>query len=174
MWRIVIPNWIPPYLNTARGRHWNKSAANTRAVADMVKVYALKAGVPLVTDAYRPRRKVTIDEAKYGKLPDPDNLLKHTLDGLKLARLIVDDSAKWCEWERPTLERLTGPVRPGWGTVIILADLTEPLPVVHTEQAGGVTFTRAVVRERHWHADEPLSFPVARPAAVRPDPDLFG
>lgn len=164
MWKIVVPNWIPPSLNTARGRHWRKSANNTQTCSEMLRVYGAKAGVPKVhpkgTGSYHPRRRLTVDVAKYGRLPDPDNLMKHLLDGLKLAGYIVDDSAKWCAWERPQLEQLKGPKQPkGWGTVIVLADVLSPLEPVEPEPAvcsppnnsAGVSLTRAVVRYRAWH-----------------------
>ncbi len=132
MWRLVIPNWFPPSLNTSRGRHWSKGAANTRAVADILAVYALKAGVPLVSDKYRPRRGLSLDVVKSGKLGDRDNLLKHFLDGAKAARLIVDDSQEWCLWAPPNLIRAVKGER-GQGTVVVVWDL----PAVQPEQFGG-------------------------------------
>ncbi len=160
LWRLVIPGWVPPSLNMARGHHWSRSRDNTKAVAEMVAAYALKAGVPLVSESYRPVRRVLIDVTKYGKLMDPDNLLKSLLDGLKLARLIVDDSAKWCVWSQPTMEQLKGPKQPkGWGTVIVIQDVIPE--VVHTEQPAGVKFTRAVFRKLAWHvglSGEPSNF----------------
>lgn len=106
MWTIRIPNWCPPPVNVGRGRHFSRSHKSTREVCEYLTAYNAKAGARKVDVAggdYRPVRRLSLFVQKIGKLPDPDNLLKHTLDGAKLARLIVDDSAKWCLWTPPVV-----------------------------------------------------------------------
>lgn len=107
MWTIEIPNWCPPSVNKGRGRHWSRSDRNTREVVEYLTAFNARAGVPKVRPDYRPVRSVALIVRKSGPLPDPDNLLKHWLDGLKGAGLIVDDSAKWCHWNRPLVSNPT-------------------------------------------------------------------
>lgn len=134
MWTIKIPNWTPPSMNKARGRHWSKSHKNTTDAAEYLTAYAMKADVPKVTDDYRPRRFVAVDVTKCHPMPDPDNLMKALLDGLKRARLIVDDSDEWCHWEPPTMHKV-GKHAPGQGIVIVLHDLTTIKKPVQCELA---------------------------------------
>jgi hypothetical protein len=72
----------------------------------MVATYAAMAGVKKVGGDYRPVRHLEIRLKVKANNPDPDNLLKNLLDGMKRAQLIVDDSPKWCEWERPIISRV--------------------------------------------------------------------
>lgn len=61
------------------------------------------AQVPILTEATKEPRHVKTKVYKRGRKPDPDNLLKYLLDALKRVRLIWDDSAEWCSWERPQI-----------------------------------------------------------------------
>lgn len=104
-WTVVIDRWRPPSLNKGRGRHWGTSYRSSVAVSEVVGGYAMKAGVRRVHDDYRPVRRVEVRLWVRANNPDPDNLLKHLLDGMKRARLIVDDSWQWCRWEQPIVSR---------------------------------------------------------------------
>lgn len=72
----------------------------------MVATYAAMVGVKKVGGDYRPVRHLEIRLKVKANNPDPDNLLKNLLDGLKRAQLIVDDSWEWCEWQRPIISRV--------------------------------------------------------------------
>ena len=153
-WTITIPNWCPPSLNKGRGRNFKAGHRATAQVAEFLTAYNARTACPLVTDDYRPVRRVRTVVLKEGTYPDPDNLLKYLLDGMKRARLIVDDSAKWCQWERPELGRPAGSTP---GTVITIEDV-EPVAVQCEPGAtvGGIRFTRAVVvgRPFYWPHDK--------------------
>lgn len=91
------------------GRHFRTAHKLKRAAADILVIYAATFGVRLVREDYLPRRRVTITVRGWnsGSLPDPTNLSKLVLDGMKRALLIVDDSAEWLEHPTPTVERAT-------------------------------------------------------------------
>jgi Holliday junction resolvase RusA-like endonuclease len=58
----------------------------------MVYCYAAAAGVPSATGKRR------VDLKLMGQKPgDPDNRLKSLLDSLVESKLLIDDSAQWCE-----------------------------------------------------------------------------
>lgn len=135
MWTFKIPNWVPPSLNKGRGRNFRAGHKAINEVAEHFIAYNAGVNCPKVTDDYRPVRRVSVSVVKVGKLPDPDNLLKYLLDGLKRAGLIVDDSAKWCKWERPELEQVAAGT-PGVGTVVVIADVPEE-DAVQIEPGGG-------------------------------------
>lgn len=100
-------NWTPPNLNDGIGRHWSRARSIKKTAANVLGIYAATVGVRRVREDYLPRRRVTIRARgwKSGTLPDPDNLLKFTLDALKLAYLIVDDSSEWLECPMPVVTR---------------------------------------------------------------------
>lgn len=88
----------------------------------MLATYAAIASVPRVHDDYRPVRHVKIRVyVSVGGEPDPDNLLKYTLDGLKRARLIVNDNWQWCRFDQPFVARCSG--KKNERTEIDIADL---------------------------------------------------
>lgn len=91
----------------------------------MIGVYAHNAGVPKVSDIYKPVRRVSMNVYKCNHYPDPDNLLKYTLDALKGTRLIVDDSAKWCYWTKPVIY----PCKANEETTVISLSDVAPLPL---------------------------------------------
>jgi Holliday junction resolvase RusA-like endonuclease len=101
--KIEIPNWTPLTVNKWRSLHWAK--ANRRKTADrqMIGVYCYKSGL---TKATKKRRvELNIIKSGRGRLPDPDAYFKSVLDALKNLGYIIDDSAKWVEWNQPKIER---------------------------------------------------------------------
>jgi hypothetical protein len=103
-----VPRWCPPSLNAVFGRHFAAAHRIKKALADLLGVFSRAAGVRPVDLRYRPVRRVRLTVTGWGNgetMPDPDNLLKLFLDSCTRCRLIVDDSADWCDWARPTLIR---------------------------------------------------------------------
>lgn len=105
-----IPDWKPVSINDFLGYHGaglaRKMAKAKQLACALVKVYGLQAGIRFVREPdYLPYRRVTlrVEIAGSGRKPDPDNLEKIFLDGCKLAGLIVDDSANWCDFPRPVV-----------------------------------------------------------------------
>jgi hypothetical protein len=92
---FCVPNWTPPSLNSFTGRHWKAINKAKRDVAELLTVYAMRAGIKRCTYTYRPVRRVRVAVLYAGSKPDPDNLQKVLNDALKRARLIVDDSEEW-------------------------------------------------------------------------------
>jgi len=101
-WILHIPGWQPVLANQLMG-HWAAAARLKRRDVQQVARAKIVHGVP---DA-KGKRIVRIEIARSvgGRWPDVDAPLKSTLDALVQCRLLVDDSAKWCEWERPTFVR---------------------------------------------------------------------
>lgn len=112
---LMIAGWTPTPLNRLMS-HVRARIKRKQDDRVIVLAAALNADVP---KAYFPRR-VSVTVTAPGRLPDPDNLLKSLLDALVHAKLLVDDSAAWCELAAVKVER--GPVRK---TVMQLEDLVE-------------------------------------------------
>jgi hypothetical protein len=71
--------------------------AAKRAVRDEIAL-ALRAGPGAIAEAKGRRRVgVAVTVAGCGRLLDPDNMLKALFDGLVANRMLVDDSARWCQ-----------------------------------------------------------------------------
>lgn len=109
----------------------------------------MTAGVPKVSETYRPFRLVSVSVVKAGPLPDPDNLAKNLLDGMTNAGLLVNDSGDWCRWNPPQLDRVPKGT-PGIGTVIVIDDW--PAPRVRPEQTGP-NFTRSEIDRRPYYKE---------------------
>lgn len=114
LYRIEIPSWRPALANELVGYHHRTIAGRKRRDFEQVHRACLAFGVP---KAEGKRRVEIVIAGRYSTFPDPDAPLKSTLDALKRAGAIVDDSAELCTWEVPRFER--GPK----GTVIILEDI---------------------------------------------------
>jgi hypothetical protein len=107
-WEFVIPDWLPPSLNDGMGRHWAVAHAIKKTVAEFLSTYARLNNVPPVTLQYRPVRRFEFNCVGWGNgetMPDPDNLLKFTLDAATHANLLVDDAAEWCKTKLPFCQR---------------------------------------------------------------------
>jgi hypothetical protein len=114
-YRIEIPGWVPTPLNQLMG-HWRGRWGRKKQDKAMVLVHAWKAGIPLATGRRRVSLAITLPPGQ--RRWDPDCFWKSCNDALVAARLLVDDSPKWCELGTVSYER-TGTL----STVIILEDL---------------------------------------------------
>jgi hypothetical protein len=114
--RIEVPNWLPTPLNRLLGCHWGTRSRLKRADADLVAVYAMRAGVPRATSRRRVTLRLTLGPRQ--RAPDPDALWKSLLDGLVRAGLLVDDNYQGVELGEVIFER--GPEQ---STRIVLEDL---------------------------------------------------
>lgn len=99
---LVIPAWRPTPLNQLLGHHM-KAGRLKRVDRDMIAAYALLAGIPKaegrrrVDLLVRPNpgsRKLGI---KAQRRTDGDSPWKSTLDALKHAGLLVNDTVEWCQ-----------------------------------------------------------------------------
>jgi Holliday junction resolvase RusA-like endonuclease len=118
-YEIVVPNWSPTPLNKLLGCHWGTRSRLKRADADLVAVYAMRAGVPRATGRRRVTLRLTLGPRQ--RAPDPDSLWKSLLDALVRAGLLVDDDRFGVELGEVTFERGPEPA-----TVIVLEDLDSP------------------------------------------------
>ena len=118
-WGIIIPRWRPTTANELLRKHWAVRARMKKADAGMVRAYCVQCGVPDAKVRRRVRfRIVQTDKGRRaGRGLDGDACLKSGLDALVHARMLVDDSPRWCICEPPVIER--GEPR----TEIILEDL---------------------------------------------------
>ena len=114
-WVVTIPEYHPPKLNQLMGGHWSKAARLKKACTAKIRRAMAEAGVPVATG--KRRIGITIYVSGSGRRPDPDGILKSTLDALKHAGTIIDDDSKRCEWTQPQI--LNGEKR----TVITIEDI---------------------------------------------------
>lgn len=113
--RLVIDQWRPVFANELLKAHWGTAAKRKRIDRQMVQVHALRDGIPRATG----RRRVRLTIAgPWRRPPDPDAPLKSTLDALTAAGLLIDDSARWCQFDPPEFVRA-----PEFSTTIELTDL---------------------------------------------------
>lgn len=91
---LTIPDWHPATVNRLYSGHWSKRARLKRGDAAMVWYYAKEQEIPLA-DGKR-RVSLVLTFAKGQRCPDEDAHWKSTLDALVHARLLIDDSPKWC------------------------------------------------------------------------------
>lgn len=116
--RFFVPHWRPSSLNSMIGRHWGVVAKLKRADRIMVGTYAKIRDVPRATR----KRQVSLEIVLCGRQQetDPDALYKSLLDSLVHARLLVDDSPKYCSLGPVSFARGT---KEEAGTTIVLEDL---------------------------------------------------
>ncbi len=113
---LTIDGWHPVRLNTLLRLHWSIRNASLKLDANLLAVEAYKQGI--VKAKGKRRVSLAIRHQRGVKAPDPDAFWKSTLDGLVKCRLLVDDSARWCE---------LGPVSvvaaEGRGMTLVLEDM---------------------------------------------------
>ena len=94
-YRITIPNWHPVRINTLLSTHPKGRSRLKRIDANLVAAYGLR--IPRATTKRTVRITIQLEPRQRGA--DPDNYLKSTLDALVKAKLLIDDSRKWCRCE---------------------------------------------------------------------------
>ena len=118
-WQFAIPQFVPTTLNRLmRGRRRDRIRL-AKGDRELVTYYARSSGIPPATG----KRRVSIKVSMPGRRPDPDSILKSTLDALVAAGLLRTDSSRWCQLGDVTVEH--GDERQ---TVVRLEDLPEPVP----------------------------------------------
>jgi hypothetical protein len=114
-YRIEIPGWVPTPLNQLLG-HWRGRWGRKKADKAMVLVHAWKCRIPPADGRRRVSLLITLPPGQ--RRWDPDCFWKSCLDALVAARLLKDDSSKWCELGT-IIQMRTGVL----STTIILEDL---------------------------------------------------
>ena len=115
---LTIPHWNPALLNQLMKNRWEESRLK-KADSEIVWAIARQERIPIAGGKRRVSIHITLPR-KRGRKPDPDAFLKSALDALVKCGMLKDDSDKWCEWTKPTIETGTQDV---WGTRITLEDL---------------------------------------------------
>lgn len=100
---IIVPNWMPTPLNQLLVMHWGKRSRAKVADYSMVRLHSR--GVPRAVSKRRVDVTVTLPPRR--RATDPDSVLKVLLDALASARLLVNDSHRWCEFTTPIFVRGT-------------------------------------------------------------------
>lgn len=88
MWTIEIPDYHPPKQRDFVGRHWSK----LHALKNELERFLLHYGKDVPKATGKRRVRLELEGWYRGKLPDRDCWDKATLDGLKRAGLLTDDS----------------------------------------------------------------------------------
>lgn len=115
-WYVRIDRWHPAKLNQWDGRHWAVRARLKKADANLVAVCCAGAGVAKATGKRRVCLEIVLGPRQRGG--DVDAYWKSTLDALKHAGAIVDDSKELVVLGEVCYSR--GPVK---ATVIVLEDV---------------------------------------------------
>ncbi len=90
---LFLPGYLPERQNVLMRCHWSKRVKLVKECNDLVMAYSRD----LTCATFKRRVTVTLTLAGRRKERDPDSSHKLILDGLRAARLIVDDSPRWCE-----------------------------------------------------------------------------
>jgi Holliday junction resolvase RusA-like endonuclease len=93
MHTLAIPLWWPALLNHYVTRRWQVGHRLKKKDAERLWLEALVQGIPIATT--KRRVSVIIHYVRECWKPDEDAIWKSLLDGLKRARLLVDDSPAW-------------------------------------------------------------------------------
>ena len=113
---IKIPHWRPASLNKMKG-HWAAHKLKKRDRNMIWNYCQIVDKIPPATGKRMIHMHITTKDRRQ---VDPDNVMKSLLDALKQCGMLVDDSDKWCDWTKPTLE--VGD-KQTWGTKITLEDI---------------------------------------------------
>lgn len=118
-WTLLIPGWCPPSTNKLwKASHWSGGHRIKQQVGRTIYGAWLVSRPAVMCATGKRRVSVAVTVAGRGGIPDPDNILKCLLDGLKRNHLIVDDSAHYLELGQVTVER--GKEK---RTVVVLEDM---------------------------------------------------
>jgi Holliday junction resolvase RusA-like endonuclease len=113
--RIPIPDWIPATCNQLLQSRWG-GARRKKADREQVIASAWMHAVPKAAGKRRVTLTVILGPRQRGA--DVDAYYKSLCDALVHAKMLVDDSPKWCELAPVRYER-----GPGKGSVIELEDI---------------------------------------------------
>lgn len=102
-WTIRIPDWHPPSENLWTGRHWTVKARIKKVATGIIGGAVHRAGIPKADVKRRVWLHLVMGPGQ--RMPDAENLWKATLDALKNAGALKQDSPRWVAAERPTFSR---------------------------------------------------------------------
>lgn len=126
---LEIPDWCPTTQNRWSGRHWAVRRKYKELDRRTIAAFCYLQDIPRATGPRRVDLAVTMAPPKRDPagrllpgtsnvLPDPDNLFKSLLDGLKRAGRLLDDRGRLCVLGTPTVVE-----GPRTRTVVRLTDL---------------------------------------------------
>ena len=114
VYTIKIPNWRPTPLNQIMGAHWAVGHKRKKADANIIRCYTRH----LPTAECKRVVSLKMILGKGQRKFDDDAPWKSLLDALVQAKMLVDDSPKWCAFTAPEYERGEMPY-----TIITLTDI---------------------------------------------------
>jgi hypothetical protein len=94
-WTTRIDDWIPWSDNQLNGAHWGKKNRMKKGTGEIVSLACF--WIPSARGKRSVRVHIVLPPKK--RAPDPTNLWKDLLDGLKRCGMLLDDSGKWCRAE---------------------------------------------------------------------------
>jgi hypothetical protein len=103
-YRLIIPRWQPARINQFAGHHWSKMHRLKRVDKNLLCGYVAWARIPVATGPREVSLTITLSPSQRRE-PDPDGVWKALLDGLVHAKMLIDDSRKWCKQGDVTFER---------------------------------------------------------------------
>ncbi len=101
--QMKIPYWHPTRLNKMIGVHWATVQKHKRIDRDIVALYAIALGLKPTSRRRQVSLEITLKPRQRGG--DPDAYWKSLLDALVHAKLLRQDSHKWCQLGEITFER---------------------------------------------------------------------
>lgn len=101
-WTLAIPGWHPAPINQLLKGRWTASKLKDRD-RQMIGTAVLAGGIPRATGQRRVRLLVVWPAGQ--RSVDKDALYKSLLDALVHSGALKNDSAAWCEPERPRYAR---------------------------------------------------------------------
>lgn len=102
-WTMNIPGWTSTPLNKLMTVHWGTAARCKKADVQVVGNAKMAAGVP---DATTKRRiEIIVIYPKGQRQYDKDAFLKSLLDAMVRAKVLVNDSPAWADYDLPEYAR---------------------------------------------------------------------
>ena len=95
VFKLVIPNWQPATTNKLMRNRWT-AARLKKADKNLVIGYCLHNRLPVATGPRRVDLLITRPSNQSGRVADPDAFWKSTLDALVHAKMLIDDSRRYC------------------------------------------------------------------------------